>query len=295
MYINLFKRVKIYGIFPLGLLNLVIRKMKKYFLIAIMLIGCLQIKAQTNTRVPKIEMVLVKGGTFTMGCTEDQKKSIPVDNGDGTLRMTVGAGDYPCERDELPVHKVQLNDFYIGKYEVTQAQWETIMGSNPSSSLYPHPRRPVETVSWNDVQTFIQKLNSITGKKYRLPTEAEWEYAARGGNKTHNYLYSGSNDIDSVACYAQLGTFGVGQLKANELGIFDMTGNVFEWCDDWYGLYTSQFQSNPKGASSGKAKVTRGGEYFERNVDNLRISYRGALVPEDSGGNLGFRLVLDSN
>ena len=163
-------------------------------------------------------MVFVQGGSFQMGSNNGQS-------------------------DEKPVHSVTVSDFYIVKYEVTQKEWRDIMGSNPSK--WKGDNLPVEKVSWDDVQTFIKKLNAKTGLNYRLPTEAEWEYAARGGNKSNGYKYSGSNDIGSVAWYASNSgskTHSVGQKKPNELGIYDMTGNVWEWCNDWYGDYSSSSQ-----------------------------------------------------
>ena len=168
----------------------------------------------TPDALPQIEMVFVKGGTFMMGATPEQGS----DAGDG----------------EKPVHSVTVSDFYIGKYEVTQAQWKAVMGKNPSH--YKGENRPVERVSWYDIQKFIEKLNAKTGKRYRLPTEAEWEYAARGGNQSKGYKYSGSNDIGSVAWYTNNSgdrTHPVGQKQPNELGLYDMTGNVWEWCSDW--------------------------------------------------------------
>ncbi|MBQ3247459.1 MAG: SUMF1/EgtB/PvdO family nonheme iron enzyme, partial [Alistipes sp.] len=172
------------------------------------------------------EMVFVKGGTFTMGATAEQGSD--------------------ADSDEKPAHSVTVSNFYIGKYEVTQAQWEAVMGKNPSR--FKGDNLPVERVSWNDIQKFIEKLNAKTGKRYRLPTEAEWEYAARGGNQSKGYKYSGSNDIGSVAWYTDNSsspTHPVGQKQPNELGLYDMSGNVYEWCSDWHGSYSSGSQTNP--------------------------------------------------
>ena len=185
-------------------------------------------------------MVAVKGGTFTMGATSEQ----------------TGAGS-----DESPTHLVTLSDYYIGETEVTQELWQAVMGSNPSY-FTGNLQRPVEDVSWNDCQTFITKLNALTGETFSLPTEAEWEYAARGGNKAQGYLYSGSNTIGDVAWYmsnSSSTTHPVKTKQANELGIYDMSGNVLEWCSDWYGSYSSSAQTDPVGPSSGSDRVLRGG------------------------------------
>lgn len=197
-----------------------------------------------------IEMVYVKGGTFQMGSND---------------------GD----SDEKPKHSVTLSDFYIGKYEVTQKQWREIMGNNPSN-FKNCDNCPVEKVSWNDVQEFIKKLNQKTGKNYRLPTEAEWEYAAKGGNQSKGTIYSGSNNIDEVAWYRENSgskTHPAGQKKPNELGIYDMSGNVYEWCNDWYGNYSAGSQRNPQGSSSGARRVLRGGSWGSI-AGNCRVSNR---------------------
>jgi len=186
-----------------------------------------------------IEMVFVKGGCYQMGDTF----------GDG-------------ESDEKPVHEVCVDDYYIGKYEVTQGQWKAIMGNNPSYFKDCGDNCPVEQVSWNDIQDFMTKLNNKTGKNYRLPTEAEWEYAAKSGGKSEKY--AGGNDIDSVAWYTSNSggkTHPVGQKTANGLGIYDMSGNVWEWVNDWYGdkYYGESPKNNPKGSNSGSDRVLRGG------------------------------------
>ena len=181
----------------------------------------------------------------------------------------------------------------MGKYEVTQAQWKVVMGNNPSN-FTGCDDCPVENVSWNDVQDFIRKLNAQTGKNYRLPTEAEWEYAAKGGKSSKGYTYSGSNDLNAVAWNIDNSgskTHAVGGKQANELGVCDMTGNVWEWCSDWYGTYNSFSETNPTGASSGQYRALRGGSWR-----NSAIICRSALRYWNNPGSryncYGFRLVL---
>ena len=219
------------------------------------------------------EMVAVKGGTFTMGATSEQ-----------------GSDAYDYEK---PMHSVTLSDYYIGKFEVTQALWEALMGSNPS--YFKGDNLPVDNVSWNDCQEFIKKLNQMTGQNFRLPTEAEWEYAARGGNKSNGYKYSGSSNIDYVAWYTSTtndsGTKPVGTKSPNELGIYDMSGNVWEWCQDWYGNYSSGSQSNPQGPSAGSYRVLRGGGWCSF-AGGCRVSYRFNYGPGGRSYNFGFRVVL---
>ena len=219
-------------------------------------------------------MVYVSGGTFMMGGTSEQ-----------------GSEAYG---DESPVHEVQLSGYYIGKYEVTQALWESVMGTNPSR--FKGPDLPVENVNWGDVQEFIRKLNAMTGMSYRLPTEAEWEYAARGGNKSRGYKYSGSNDIGTVAWYRDNSgskTHPVGTKAANELGLYDMCGNVNEWCSDWHGAYSSGSQANPGGPSEGSARVHRGGGW-SNDARICRVSYRGFYLPDYRIYVSGFRLAASS-
>ena len=219
-----------------------------------------------------IDMVKVEAGTFMMGATSEMKKTVD---------------------EEKPVHKVILtNDYYMGKYEVTQALWKMVMGSNPS--YFEGDNLPVEKVSWNDCQEFIGKLNSMTGRKFRLPTEAEWEYAARGGKKGRGYQYSGSSTISDVAWYIDnsgLKTHPVGTKQANELGIYDMSGNVWEWCQDWYDSYVSLSQTNPTGAVSGSYRVFHGGSW-----DDYAWLCRSSYRLYDASGyrryDLGLRLVL---
>ena len=219
-----------------------------------------------------IEMVRVEAGTFTMGATPEMEN--PLD-------------------DEKPAHQVTLtNDYYIGKYEVTQALWKAVMGNNPS--CFKGDNLPVEKVSWDDCQKFISKLNSITGKRFRLPTEAEWEYAARGGKKSRGHQYSGSNNLSDVAWYddnSDSKTHAVGSKQANELGIYDMSGNVYEWCQDWKGAYSSSSQVNPTGATSGSSRVFRGG-CWSSAARFCRSLYRFNGKPDYRSSGLGLRLVL---
>ena len=211
-------------------------------------------------------MVYVSGGTFIMG-------------GDDSS-------------DQMPTHSVTLSSYYICKYEVTQALWRAVMGSNPSK--FKGDNLPVEQVSWNDCQTFINRLNSYTGRNFRLPTEAEWEFAARGGNYSRHYKYSGSNYISDVAWYCDNSgnrTHPVGTKQANELGLYDMSGNVWEWCSDWYGSYSSYSQSNPTGATSGFGRVERGGNWCGL-ARYCCSSHRSYYAPGNSFDDLGLRLVL---
>ncbi len=224
---------------------------------------------ETVNGVP-FTMVAVKGGCFQMGSNESS--------------------------DEKPVHEVCLDDYYIGQTEVTQGLWKAVMNNNPS--YFKGDNLPVESVSWDDAQEFIKKLNRITGKNFRLPTEAEWEYAAKGGVKTHgraSYTYAGSNNIDEVAWYGSNSgskTHTVAQKKANALGLYDMSGNVWEWCSDRYGsaYYQNSPRHNPQGPSSGSYRVLRGGCWY-----NLAQSCRSADRDYGSPGNsyygLGFRLA----
>ena len=218
------------------------------------------------------EMVYVEGGSFDMGATSEQGSD--------------------ADSDEYPVHSVTLSGYYIGKCEVTQELWEAVMGSNPSH--FKGAQKPVESVSWYDCQEFVSRLNRLTGRTFRLPTEAEWEYAARGGNKSLHYKYSGSGNIGKVAWYTENSgnsTHAVGTKTANELGIYDMSGNVWEWCSDWYGSYSAGAQTNPQGPSSGSRRVLRGGSWY-RSARNCRVSDRGSIDPSFSSIHYGLRLVL---
>ena len=237
-----------------------------------------QQKPAASTSMPKVSlddimrnMVYVEGGTFTMGATSEQKKP---------------------DDDEKPTHRVSLSSFYIGKYEVTQALWKAVMGSNPSR--FEGDNQPVERVSWNDCQTFLRKLNAMTGKNFRLPTEAEWEFSARGGNWSRGYQYSGSNVLSDVAWYADnsgMKTHNVGTKAPNELGIYDMSGNVWEWCQDWYGDYHGYSQTNPTGPSCGANRVYRGGSWGS-GAWLCRMAFRDNYTPGSRGNGLGLRLAL---
>ena len=241
-------------------------------------------------------MVKVEGGTFTMGYT---------DMSSDDLANTYGY----ILNIEKPAHEVTLSSYSIGETEVTQALWQAVMGTNPS---YFSPRknyaenlqRPVECISWDDCQTFIAKLNELTGKTFRLPSEAEWEYAARGGNKSQGYMYSGSNFLDEVAWYFYclpsqtegsegFSTQSVATKKANELGLYDMSGNVLEWCQDWYNAayYNNSPTVNPSGPDSGYSRVTRGGCYANGTI-YCRVSTRCGNASQYGVSDVGLRLAL---
>ena len=226
-------------------------------------------------------MILVEDGTFKMGATAEQGSSV--------------------NNDEKPTHEVALSDYRIGETEVTQALWQAVMLNNPSHCAG-DLNRPVEEVSWNDCQMFLTKLNKITGKQFRLPTEAEWEYAARGGNKSQGYKYAGSSRLGDVAWYYYSipsqtnGTTGfcsqpVATKTPNELGLYDMSGNVCEWCQDWYGTYSSSAQTNPMGPTTGSSRVFRGGGWYYA-PESCRVSYRNKREPSYSTDALGLRLAL---
>ncbi len=258
------------------------------------------------------QMVYVEGGTFRMGA---RYTDFPLENYDSEAYL-----------NESPVHKVTLSSFYIGKYEVTQRLWEYIMnysgkvadgstmsavgsdpwlGTNPSSTYGVGDNYPAYYVSYSDiVDYFLPRLNQITGKSYRLPTEAEWEYAARGGQKDEYtctqgvsgtyYKYSGSNAIEDVAWYSSNSnstSHPVGTKQANALGLYDMSGNVWEWCSDWYGSYSSTSVTNPTGPTTGSYRVSRGGCWNDGAV-YCRVSIRDGSTPSSRGSNLGFRLAL---
>ena len=260
-------------------------------LIAIIFMGCeLGGKIEENEEIPShsfdstktftvngvsFVMIKVEGGTFTMGATAEQ-----------------GNDAYD---NEYPAHQVTLSSYAIGKTEVTQALWKTVMGNNPSYNYETWGSYgPVENVSWEDCQEFIQKLNQLTGQNFRLPTEAEWEFAARGGKQSKGYKYVGSNSIDEVAWYdgnSYRETHSVGTKRPNELGIYDMAGNVWEWCQDWFDSYSSSAQNNPQGPSVGSGRVCRGGSWLSI-ARTCRVSRRENYYPYYKLNFLGFRLCL---
>ena len=233
-------------------------------------------------------MIKVDGGTFTMGATPEMEKP---------------------RRNEKPAHEVTLSSYCIGETEVTQALWKAVMGTTPrerwnkwwakvdgvSFQGKEGDNYPMYLVTWNECQDFIRKLNELTNKKFRLPTEAEWEFAARGGNKSNHTQYSGSSNIDEVAWHYGNSVGGdvhiVKTKKANELGIYDMSGNVWEWCQDWKGSYSNEPKTNPTGPEKGSKRVKRGGS-SSLLARYSRSSYREFFSPEYSIGDLGFRLVL---
>lgn len=235
-------------------------------------------------------MVHVEGGSFTMGATSEQIWYSVI--------------------DEKPAHQVTLSSFSIGETEVTQALWKAVMGIDPPKvALWENvmetgkgPQHPVVWVSWDDCQEFLKKLNALTGKDFRLPTEAEWEYAARGGNKSKGYMYAGSNTLEEVAWYEKNCPYKdddqsdycpheVALKHPNELGLYDMSGNVEEWCSDWYkyDYYSVSPKMNPQGPDSGFNYVARGG-YWRENDRHCRVSYR--HYHDEGSGDVGFRLVL---
>lgn len=230
-----------------------------------------------------------KQGTFNVNGVKF--KMIKVEGGTFDMKETVSSGFLGLSSKEI-VQRTTLSDYYIGETQVTQALWKAVMGNNPL--CFKSDKLPVDIVSWNDCQEFINKLNSITGKHFRLPTEAEWEFAARGGNNSRGYEYSGSNYIEDVAWYdknSNSTTHDVATKNSNELGIYDMSGNVWEWCQDWYGNYSNQPQTNPMGPSSGSFRVCRGGSW-SGNARYCRVSNRSFDTPVDSYYGLGLRLVL---
>lgn len=274
------------------------------------------------------KMIHVQGGTFTMGATREQANDA-TDDEKPAHKVTLSSyyigetevtqqlwlavmGSNPshfapkttnasrCEYDSFVADAKRLNAKRAGTVRIpTRQEWDAAMTSGGGSL-----KRPVETVSWDDCQTFIRKLNQLTGRQFRLPTEAEWEFAARGGTKGQGYKYSGGNSIGTVAWYGDnacnnkdendsgYGTHNVKTKRANELGIYDMSGNVWEWCQDWYGHYNSEAQNNPKGPSSGSRRILRGGSWSSYYARYCRVSYRNSYSPGYSFSYLGLRLAL---
>lgn len=264
---------------------------KRHSLVAFGLLVCTSLCAQIKTYNVKgviFNLVPVEGSTFQMGATAEQ--------------------DFPYH-DERPEHTVTLDNFYIGETEVTQGLWYAVMGENPSQHI--GPNFPVENVSWEQCQDFIQRLDSITGVQFRLPTEAEWEYAARGGKKSMHYQFAGSNHIGDVAVYynnsgdtilngewsyqqqvdnhCTTGT--VKSKKPNELGLYDMSGNVWEWCKDLYYRYSADPAVNPQGPDNGDRRVCRGGSWGHSDR-YCRVSRRMGNPPVHPFPNVGLRLAL---
>ena len=226
-----------------------------------------------NVNSVQFDMVYVKGGSFWMGATDEQ------------------AGDY--QSNETPVNRVHLSSYFIGQTEVTQALWLEVMGANPSRFLG-NLQRPVEQVSWNDCQTFLARLNELTGENFRLLTEAEWEFAARGGNKSLGYKYAGSDTIWNVAWYngnTYHQPYPVATKAPNELGLYDMSGNVCEWCQDWFDNYTSEEKTNPTGPATASYRVFRGGGWYP-DASCCRVSWRNRNTPVFTDADLGLRLAL---
>ena len=225
-----------------------------------------------TTKGVSFSMIKVQGGTFTMGGTAEQKKP---------------------KIDEMPIHRVTLSDYYIGETEVTNELWNAIMSINPSIT-FSQPTQPVNNITWYDCQKFINRLSSLTGIKFALPTEAQWEFAARGGNQSKNYRFSGSNNVKDVAWYkgnSKGNLKAVKTLSPNELGLYDMSGNAYEWCSDWYGLYKSEDLTDPQGPASGSFKVNRGASAGERE-ELTRVSCRFNDSPNAKYQGLGLRLVI---
>ena len=231
----------------------------------------------------KFDMVLVKASSFVMGATTEQMRY--------------------AQQGEYPSHHVTMPNFYIAKTEVTQGLWNAVMGENNSltqslqwtDTLGLGNDFPVYNVSSDDCQEFISKLNELTGLNFHLPTEAEWEYAARGGKNSNNYLFSGTNDASSVAWFVENSNFTchqVATLDTNELGLYDMSGNVEEWCHDWYDAYSYDSQYDPWGPLTGWPRVIRGGAWNSAS-NYLRVSCRNYNYPDQRKSSYGFRLVLD--
>ena len=226
-----------------------------------------------NANGVSFAMIGVQGGTFRMGCSKSD--------------------DSNADSDESPTHLVTLSPYYLGETEVTQELWEAVMDYNPSEFQYDN-QLPVEFVSWDECEEFIQRLNNITQKKFRFPTEAEWEYAARGGHKAISSTYAGSNNISAVGWYnanSNEMTHPVKSKSPNTLGLYDMSGNLWEWCQDWQGPYSSEAAHNPQGPYSGSCKILRGGAW-NGGPKNCRLSNRDGRTTDYASNRLGLRLAL---
>ena len=241
-------------------------------------------KNENNENLLDIEVVYVEGGEFEMGATDEQGED--------------------AENNEKPVRTIKLNSYSIGKYEITQAQWKAVMGTTvkdlqknaawDDGIVGEGNNYPIYYVSWDDAQEFCKRLSEKTGKNYVLPTEAQWEYAARGGNKSNHTKYAGSNDPEEVAWHVNncdLTTHPVGDKKPNELGIYDMSGNVWEWCSDWFSRYNADDTDNPQGPASGAGRVARGGSWYHPAV-NSRVAARNGGAADTRFSMMGLRVVL---
>lgn len=253
--------------------------MKKHLLLlpllALLLTSCLdQDPPQFNSTLTvtigdlSFDMVYVPTGTFTMGAYDKQLAY--------------------AKNDELPAHKVSLGAFYICRTEITAAVWNAVMHDSVPGGF---SNSPAAGISYNQIDTFIKILISQTGYIFALPTEAQWEYAARGGSESYDFLYSGSDNIKNVAVNDTTMAFPVGKLAQNNLSVFDMSGNVAEWCYDWYGSYSSGDQNMPTGPEKGKYRVVRGGSYLSEPKD-CRVSARSYAAPDSVSPTIGFRLIV---
>lgn len=237
-----------------------------------------------NVNGVSFDMVRIDSGSFVMGTTNEMEE---------TEEELEECGYITQSEYEKPIHQVTLSNYYIGRTVVTQSLWIAVMGTNPSE--FKGTDKPVENISWDDCHVFISKLNTLTGKVFRLPTEAEWEFAARGGNLSLHYRYSGSDTLENVAWYGVNSehdtTSDVAMKQPNELGLYDMSGNVYEWCSDWYGDYSCSVQHNPMGAKDGDQRVARGGCWCDYSV-LCRTSSRLNIFADAKEDYIGLRLAL---